>query len=467
MISRLIMLFSLAVTVALVNSGCGGGASSSPPPPPPPQSLPTPTVLRTLYRVVVNGADRMTSFGADERSVYPLEAQLYYVLDSQATGQTVLNRMVNAGDTDHADAVDPLNGYSVDEVLGYPWSGASLPGLTQMAEGLNSMTGDSAMPIPGENLPGYVSQPLPVYGYPRYGSAGEVLLTLTAGGVQVQSNAVAGGVTWRWFWNGVQFINNGDFGREIQAAFYYPPTSQAYNPNEAGDYYHRDNPTTAHGSPLLRFENQGNTQITRTVPLNWDPVAFGGDPDHPVIWSQIVLGKDLTLNFNNMGSVAKYTTHLVLPTTTEGGIAAPAIYLRANFNRFWTYDAPSKTLLEVTGQVPSGCNTGHEYFFHSSFGGTIISDASGNYAMGVYAVDEAHGGSANFISIGNYVCSGDGTGESAGDTVVMNPVRGGGDGIVRNTVFPAGESTYNAYIITDTVQNVAARMGDLFQMGVR
>jgi hypothetical protein len=424
-------------------------------------------VLRTLYRVFFNSTDRTTSFGPDERGVYPLEAQLYYVPEGPATELTELDRMVNSSSADHADAVGSLNGYAVDDVLGYPWSAASLPGLAQMAEGFSSATGDHAMLFPSENLSGYASQPLPVYGYPRYGSVDEVLLSLTAGGVQVQSNAVAGGATWRWSWNGVQFLNNRDYGRQIQAAFYYPPTSGAYNPNEAGDGYSRDNPVFAHGSPLVRFENVGTTQFTRAVPLNWNPAAFGGDLDHPVIWSQIVLGKDLTLNFNNMGSVAKYTTHVVLPTSTMGGMEAPAIYLRATFNRFWTYDATSKTLQEVSNQVPSGCNGGPGYVFHPSFGGTIASDSSGNYAMGVYVVDEMHGGSVNFISIGNFICSGDGTDEASNDTVVMDPIRGGSNSLTQNIMFPAGESTFNVYIITDTVQNVAAQMNSLYSMGAK
>lgn len=458
----------LVGTLLVAESACGGGTQTSPPPPPPPSksTVPSPTVLRTLYRLI-NGTDRMTSFGPDERNLYPLEAQLYYVPDGQGTGQQELNRMVNPSGTDHADAVGSLSGYSQDEVIGYPWSGASLPGITQIQESLNSATGDYAMVTFNENLSGYVPSPLPVFGYPRYGNAAEMLLTLSAGGVQVQSNAVAGGSTWRWFWNGMQFINNRDYGRQIQSAFYYPPSSQVYNPNEAGDFYDRTNPITAHGSPLLRFENQRNTQITRAVPLNWDPTAFGGDPDHPVIWSQIVLGKDLTLNFNNMGSVAKYTVHLVLPAASMGGMEEPAIYLRANFNRFWTYDAPSKILQEVTAQVPSSCNGGPEYFFHSSAGGTISSDASGNDAMGVYAVDLDHGGSISYIAIGKFLCSGDGEDESSADTVDMDPVRGGGDGIHSNVLFPAGESTYNVYLITDTPQNIALQMDRLYAMGAK
>lgn len=462
--------FVVPVVLVLLTA-CGSGdvtmtPSGPPPPPPPTPQAPPPIKLRTLYRLL-NGTDRMTSFGPDEKNSYPLEAQLYYVPDAAATNLTTLNRMVNAGGTDHADAVGSLNGYSLDEVLGYPWSNPA-PGLVQIPEGFNSVTGDNAMMLPAENLPGYVPQPLPAYGYPRYGNQGEVLLDLTAGGVTVESNAVAGGVVWRWTWNGMQFINNADYGRQIQDAFYYGDLSQT-NPNEAGDYYHRDNPAASHGSPLLRFENNGNTQSTRAIPLNWDPTVFGGDPDHPVIWDQIVLGKDLTLNFNNMGSVAQYTTHLVLPTpVTEGGLAEPAIYLRANFNRFWTYDAPSKTLNEVTSQVPrAACTTGNEYVFYTQAGGTIISDPSANFAMGVYAVDEAHGGDASFFIIGDFICNGDGVAEDSGDCVTTNPVKGGGDGKKRDIHFPAGESTYNAYIITDTVQNVVMQMDRLYAMGVK
>jgi hypothetical protein len=287
-------LFALAVL-----AGCAAGPEL--PPPPPPQT-PPPTVLRTLYRVVVNGADRMTTFGSSERSNYPLEAQVYYVPDQPASGRTTLNRVISAGGTDHADAIGTLSGYSVDQVIGYPWSTSSLPALAPILEGLNNLTGDFAVLTPAENLPGYNSQPLPAYGYPRYGNAGEVLLNLSAGGVTVQSNAVGGGTLWRWFWNRVQFVNNRAYGRQIQADFYYP-ASPNYNPNEAGDFYDRTDPILAHGSPVLRFENKGTTQITRAVPLNWDATVFGGDPDHPVIWDQLVLEATPAADIENEDSL--------------------------------------------------------------------------------------------------------------------------------------------------------------------
>jgi hypothetical protein len=266
-ITRLAFVFS-ALALQL---GCGG--VTAPPPPPPPPLAPPPTVIRTLYRVVVNGADRMTTFGPNERGNYPLEGQVYYVPDQPGSDRTTLNRLISAGGADHADATETLNGYSMDQTIGYPWTNSSLPALAPILEELNSLTGDYAMLVPPENIPGYTSHSLPVYGYPRYGNAGEVLLSLSsAGGVTVESNAVAGGALWRWFWNGVQFVNNRAYGRQIQADFYYP-ASPNYNPTEAGDFYDRTDPILAHGSPLLRFENQGSTQITRAVPLNWDAAA--------------------------------------------------------------------------------------------------------------------------------------------------------------------------------------------------
>jgi hypothetical protein len=194
----------------------------------------------------------------------------------------------------------------------------------QLSEFLNSGTGDYALLAPSEILPGYNPQQLAAYGYPRFGNASEVLLSLSAGGVTVQSNEVAGGTTWRWFWNGTQFLNHADYGREIQAAFYYGTTPDL-NPNEAGDRLTFDflDPSIKHGSPILQFENQETTQVTRAVPLNWIPEVFGGDQDHPVIWDSLVLGKDLTLDFNHLGPVARYTTQVVIPLTLAKILRVP------------------------------------------------------------------------------------------------------------------------------------------------
>jgi hypothetical protein len=409
----------------------------------------------------------MTTIDSGERSSYPLEGQVYYVPDQPASNRSTLNRVINSAGTDHADVITALPGYSQDMILGYPWSSPSVPAVVPLNESFNSNTGDYALLAPSESIPGYSASALPAYGYPRFGNASEALLSLSAGGVTVESNQVAGGATWRWTWNGVQFINHTDYGREIQGAFYFG-ARQDVNPTEAGDRltFSTLDPSVRHGSPVLRFENQGTTQFTRAVPLDWDPSFHGGDQDHPLIWEGMVLGKDLTLNFNNLGSVAKYTTHLVLPAATSGTLAMPAGYLVSSFNRYWTYDARSKSLVEVTSAMPDGCPSlsngsfgGYSYGVNA--GGIMMSDVAGANAMGVYGLSTAQGGSVSYFAMWKYFCWGDGPSEIASDTTAWSAVYG------NDLPFPAGESTYNVYLISDTIQNVAARMDDLFRFGVR
>jgi hypothetical protein len=182
----------------------------------------------------------------------------------------------------------------------------------------------------------------------------------------------------------------------------------------------------------------------------------------------LVLGKDLTLNFQNLGPVAQYTTHLTIPNATTGTLADPAGYLRSSFNRFWTYDAQSKVLAEVTSVMPDGCtaltnNFFGGYAFFADFGGIIMSDASGSNAMGIYGVSLSQGGSQTYLAMWKFYCWGDGPSETAGDNTAWSAVFGNG----QDVTFPAGESTYNVYVITDSVQNVTARMDDLFKLGVK
>jgi hypothetical protein len=46
-------------------------------------------------------------------------------------------------------------------------------------------------------------------------------------------------------------------------------------------------------------------------------------------------------------------------------------------------------------------------------------------------------------------------------------VKGGFGGNDNIFVFPAGESTYNTYLISDTLQNVTAQMALLYTMGAK
>src|SRR5262249_47638730 len=136
-----------------------------------------------LHRVLYSSTDRMTCCASGESNAYASEGQMYYVADQPGSDRVALNRYVNAGPTDHADGLSPPANYTLEEVLGYPWTQPSLPGLAPLSEGFDSSTGDYALMRPSESFPGYSASSLSVYGYPRFADSSEVLLSLAAGGV--------------------------------------------------------------------------------------------------------------------------------------------------------------------------------------------------------------------------------------------------------------------------------------------
>ena len=115
--------------------------------------------------------------------------------------------------------------------------------------------------------------------------------------------------------------------------------------------------------------------------------------------------------------------------------------------------------------MPDGCahltdNTFGGTSFFVDFGGIIMSDASGANAMGVYGVSIGQAGSVSYFAMFKFFCWGDGPFETSSDNTAWSAVYGTG-------TIPAGETTYNVFLITDSVQNVTARMDDLFRLGVR
>lgn len=117
--------------------------------------------------------------------------------------------------------------------------------------------------------------------------------------------------------------------------------------------------------------------------------------------------------------------------------------------------------------MPNGCvdlnTTFGGYAFFADFGGIIMSDATGANAMGIYGVNVSQGGSQTSFAMWKFNCWGDGPSETASDNTAWSAVYGNG----QDVTFPAGESTYNVYLITDSVQNVAGHMDELFRMGVK
>src|SRR5579871_5357958 len=428
--------------------------------------------LNVLWRIRTGGGDRTITVSSQERDLYPLDGAIFYVpmQPHPSLGTVPLYRLYDGND--HMISLDPhegaAEGYHVEGILGYPFV-AQQPGTSELIRTYNPSTGHHSLRnntgLDAEQ--GYVDQPMGVYGYPRYYKQSEKLLSLSGGGITVDSNEVAGGSLWQWTWNGMQIINNWDYGRQIQTDIF--PVDYA-NPTEAGDTWSNYTaPAVNHGSPLGLAENDGVTQRTRSIPLEYDPdgtqqcyyeapvgpcPGFGGGQDNPVVWNQVMLGKDITLDFHGLGPVALYSTFMQVPKELANTTAReiPVIYARANFYRMFTYDAESAQLSE------NPCSAG-SIAITPGYGGVIASTGNEDAAIGIYAVNRSQGGSVDYLVL-NFTWSCPGppadTGEFGFDTMIVDAVR--------YTGYAAGTTVTNVYLVSGTLKDVEEKMAALYQL---
>lgn len=441
--------------------------------------------LNILWRCT-SGSDSFTSTNMTEAGNYSLSGQVAYIPANPISGisNAAFYRLRKGGD--HMDSVSTNEGgYALEQALGYPLASANaLAGLTPITRWRNTSNGDHATLDHIDSLPGYVKEgALGRYGFARYDDMSEVLIRCpsagTAGGVAVESNAVAGGSIWQWYWNGTSFINHSDLGRQMQTSIAQglnaDGTTSPQALTEAGDKYPLySNPSFAHGAPCSELRNMSGVsgQVSRGIPLEWH--ALNGGPQQPSLDIDAVLGKDIYLNYmmpdgiNRNWPVAKYVAYVKIPNTAQVRAAEiPTVYLPGNFNRFYTYDAglPGQpgTLTEVTAQMPDGTvNPGWAKYFApaSKYGGVIVSDATGAKAMGMYAAmtTAPYPGCATMFGLWKFINPNGPHSTTSASCVKMSVWRGINAANQGTATINAGVNQYNSWVMTDTVANIAQYM---------
>ncbi|MBB5867998.1 hypothetical protein F4553_001377 [Allocatelliglobosispora scoriae] len=433
-------------------------------------------VAKILWRVRVGSRpDLMTTKDNAERDGFPNDGQIYYLPATQVANTRPLYRLYNPnayGHMDHMESLTPgEGGYQTEAPVGYAYQAAgNAQGLSQYRRTFNGCNGDHGSRSVNEPaLSCYADEPLAgAFGWPRFANTASSPLTLSGGGVTVESNLAAGGAVFQWTHNGVQYLNRRDYGRELQSSVFFDRGNHVQsNPTEAGDTWTDwDRPAWArHGSPLASASNNTATltQSTRSVPIEFLPQTYaGGGPDNPVIYKDMLLGKDITLNWGGLGPVARYTTVLTSPALTgEPTVEIPTGYLRAEFTRFFTYDAISQTIQEIN-QSPN-CPDSYNYYHYTppNRGGVIIANSSLTAAMGVYGANKSVGGSVSEMLLGNFFSNptacGGGTGDHDFATSKWSVIHKGNLG--------AGTKTFNTYVMTGSVGNIKTYMNQLAAWG--
>lgn len=363
---------------------------------------PSAEVMNVLWKAI-SGTDRRTCLSKSEVSGIADTDVMYYINKVQKTGSVPLYELRNTGLTDRMDSTTlGEHGYNYVRTLGYayPWQ---MPGMTSLRRLYNSTNSDHGT-SPYDSWSGYANDSFAPtgYGFPRKARGMQTgnMLSISSGGVTIESNLNAGGCCWSWTHNGTQYINTSDLGRELQSAYFEYDYARAHwiNPTEAGNWV-----TSSHGSALETAYNDGaNRQVTRCIPLDfaeYDP--FGGSTYNPVMYPAARLGKNITLNYNNMGPVVKYETIIVPPqSSTFAGAEIPTAYLLGStFTRFWSYDAQSQT---ITEQFPPSSG-GLELTPLSGYGGVIISSSDQTRAFGCYGVNTSAQGSTTVFAVYNFI----------------------------------------------------------------
>jgi hypothetical protein len=398
-------------------------------------------------------------------------AAVAYVPATPIRGTSPLYRLLSQDGLDHMDSpATSERGYRRVGAVGFPWTRdgarARLPGLTQITRQHRGR--DNALTSAGESLAGYAdAESLSLYGYRRYGRQDTAFATLSAGGVTIRSNRVAGCALWSWRWRGVEFVNVHDYGRQIQTSVGFAHDGVGVNPTEAGSRYSSQSLPAAirQGAPCVSVSTvdsggQSPTQRTRAVPLEWAPELVGGGPSNPVAWPRMTVGKDITLNYAGLGPVARYTTVVTVPVRYAAfGAEIPTVYLNGDLRELTLYDAAANT----TRRLPAVCDRLDGINPGSGYGGIIASSDDGTRAFGFYGVHVEHGGSVTRPKAGfgfsRHHCSPVGNGPTDSSTTKLRAFNQEG--------LAAGENRFTTYLMSGTRDEVRGLMRRLYQIGAR
>lgn len=194
-------------------------------------------------------------------------------------------------------------------------------------------------------------------------------------------------------WNGREFIDSVDHGRQLQSAcsfdFARPGEfwAEAYNPTEAGSRADSAGPTST--SQLLKLKAAGNVLETTTRMAFW--LAPGEDSSgRPALnqgrLSNHLLTKRVEIGYKNHPNIIQYKVTFHIPAGERHNLAqleALTGYMPAEFSRFWKFDSKA-------GEFQSLDDGPGEQKWP-----VVLSTADQKYAMGVISPDQPSRGFEN------------------------------------------------------------------------
>ena len=182
-------------------------------------------------------------------------------------------------------------------------------------------------------------------------------------------------------WNGREFIDSHDHGRQLQSASNLdlgtPITGETYNPTEAGSA--RDGTGPVSSSRLLHLVAAGAAMQTTTQMAFWLPPGGKSGPNpakNTTVLSDHLLTKRVRIGYRNLPNVISYDVTFGLPVGerhTQAVFEALTGYLPAEFSRFLQFNPQ-------TGELDPLDDTAGEIARP-----IVFTVPEGTHAMGIYA----------------------------------------------------------------------------------
>lgn len=185
-------------------------------------------------------------------------------------------------------------------------------------------------------------------------------------------------------WNGREFVDSTDHGRQIQSASNLDAgsamTPETFNPTEAGS--RRDGAGAKSTSRLLHLVASGNTLQTTTQMAFWltPGETSGGHPaKNRQTLSDHLLTKRVTIGVADMPQVVQYDVTFSLPAGERHHYAqfeAVTGYMPAEFEKFWRFNSETGQLEPLTDGPGEQRDP------------VVLATSDGRYAMGVFSPDQ-------------------------------------------------------------------------------
>ena len=210
-------------------------------------------------------------------------------------------------------------------------------------------------------------------------------------------------------WNGREFIDSVDHGRELQSAITYDYFGECLNPTQGGS--EEDGKGSTSTSVLMSMHVSGNRLVSTSKMAYWRkanapysaPPGFGegcsnlcGIPENSKIpalcapggryrraqnqtdLSETELWQDISIGWRGIPNVIDFKLSAVVPEDHRyASFEIPTGYMAHEFNHFFTYDPVSQKLERVTNQVPESPGI-------VGYLPLVFSTPDHQYAMGIY-----------------------------------------------------------------------------------